>query len=123
LYVPEVEPTAAFYERVFGLARGWVDPAGTYVSVRTGDTVLAFAKADWVAGNGLVFAPVHPQATPPGIELGFVVDDVQAVFSRALEAGATLWLEPARQPWGQTVSFVRDPNGFLVEISSPPPNG
>lgn len=26
---------------------------------------------------------------------------------------------PERQPWGQTVSYVRDPDGFLVELCTP----
>ena len=48
--------------------------------------------------------------------------DVEAAFKRAVEAGAQPWYEPAKQAWGQTVSYVRDPNGFLVEICSPLPD-
>jgi hypothetical protein len=29
-------------------------------------------------------------------------------------------VQPTKQkPWGQTVGYVRDPDGFLVEICSP----
>jgi hypothetical protein len=31
------------------------------------------------------------------------------------------WLPATVKPWGQTVAFVRDPAGFLVEIASFPP--
>ncbi|MFO0110274.1 MAG: VOC family protein, partial [Alphaproteobacteria bacterium] len=27
--------------------------------------------------------------------------------------------KPEQKPWGQTVAYVRDLNGFLVEICSP----
>ena len=37
----------------------------------------------------------------------------------ALAAGATAVRAPAKKPWGQIVSYVRDNNGFLVEICSP----
>lgn len=122
LYVPDVDAAAAFYQQAFGLERDYLDPEGNYASLRTGNTTLAFAKVDFVAGNGVRFTPVRPGGEPPGIEIGIVVDDVDAAFRRAVETGATPWYEPAKQSWGQVVSYVRDPNGFLIEIASPPPS-
>jgi lactoylglutathione lyase len=46
---------------------------------------------------------------------------VETAFKRAIAAGAIEVARPARKPWGQTVSYVRDPNGLLVEICSPLP--
>ena len=60
-----------------------------------------------------------PDAPIPGFELGLVIEDVPAAFKRAVAAGAEPVSEPATRPWGQTVSYVRDVNGFLVEICSP----
>ena len=61
---------------------------------------------------------------PPGqgsSELGIVVarDEVKARFDRAIAAGATAVKEPEEQPWGQLASYVRDPDGHLLEICSP----
>lgn len=36
-----------------------------------------------------------------------------------LQSGATEAKPPAEKPWDQTVAYVRDLNGFLVEICSP----
>jgi catechol 2,3-dioxygenase-like lactoylglutathione lyase family enzyme len=121
LYVPDVERAAAFYETVFGLERGYADPEGNYLALQSGSTTLAFAREGFVANNGVRFEPVRPDAPPPAIEIGFEVDDIATAYERAIASGATPWYEPAEQPWGQTVSYVRDPNGFLVEIASPPP--
>ena len=44
LYVPDVDAAATFYERAFGLERGFVDPQGIYIGLETGGTTLAFAK-------------------------------------------------------------------------------
>lgn len=118
LYVPDVAEAASFYQRAFGLEPDHVDPEGNYVSLQTGATTLSFAREGFVAGNGLRFDPVRPGENPPGVEIGLVVEDVAATFARAVENGATPWYEPAAQPWGQVVSYVRDPNGFLVEIAS-----
>jgi lactoylglutathione lyase len=56
---------------------------------------------------------------PAGSEIAFVTDDVMARFKAAIAAGATSFAEPAEKPWGQTVSYVLDLNGYLVEICSP----
>jgi len=48
-----------------------------------------------------------------------VDDDVPAAHARALKAGARELAAPKQKPWGQTVSYVRDPNGVLVELCSP----
>ena len=38
---------------------------------------------------------------------------------QALDAGAVVIKEPLTKPWGQTVAYVRCPDGTLVEICSP----
>lgn len=46
------------------------------------------------------------------------VTDVQTAFEHAVSKGATAVVAPVDEPWGQTISYVRDLNGFLVEICS-----
>lgn len=121
LYVPDVEASASFYERVFGMTRSLVDPDGIYVALDGGGATLAFANAEWVAKNGLRFAAIDRTQQPPAVEINFFVADVQRSYDAALAAGATAWFPPAPQPWGQTVAYVRDPAGFLVEIATFPP--
>lgn len=48
-----------------------------------------------------------------------MTDAVEAAFDRAVSAGAVAVKRPERKPWGQLVGYVRDSNGFLVEICSP----
>jgi catechol 2,3-dioxygenase-like lactoylglutathione lyase family enzyme len=68
--------------------------------------------------------PVRPRAAraddaPAAAELMFVVVDVAAALARAIEAGFTPFVEPRVMPWGQTVAYVRDPDGVLVELCTP----
>jgi catechol 2,3-dioxygenase-like lactoylglutathione lyase family enzyme len=44
---------------------------------------------------------------------------VAAAYAKALDAGAVVIKEPLTKPWGQTVAYVRCPDGTLVEICSP----
>ena len=53
------------------------------------------------------------------MQLAFVHDDVAAAYERAVAAGAGAAVPLTRKPWGQTLGYLRDNNGFLVELSSP----
>ena len=37
----------------------------------------------------------------------------------AIDNGASLLSEVVSKPWGQQVGYVRDPNGFIIEICTP----
>lgn len=115
-YVPDATATAAFYGEAFGLCPRFT--AGEdFIAMETGATVLAFCREGFVtSGMGLDFTPTRPGARPPGEEIAFEVADVPAAHARALAAGAMEVLAPAEKPWGQTVSYLRDPNGALVEL-------
>jgi uncharacterized glyoxalase superfamily protein PhnB len=62
--------------------------------------------------------PAAPKADAPTFELAFEAEDVPAALARALKAGASLVQEARTEPWGQTTSYVSDPNGYLIEICS-----
>ena len=56
---------------------------------------------------------------PLGMEIALVTEDVAAAHAKAIAEGAVSLKEPLLKPWGQTVSYVRCPDGTLVEICSP----
>jgi lactoylglutathione lyase len=118
LYVKDVEKAVAFYESAFGLTRKFVHEGG-YAEMDTGETKLAFASVDLATSNGVSFAQTTPEGTPPAVEVAFVTDNVAKAFADAVSAGAVPVAQPKEKPWGQTVGYVRDLNGFLVEICSP----
>jgi lactoylglutathione lyase len=120
LYVDDVTRAINFYERAFGLARRFVTDDATYGEMETGDTTLSFARHTLVGG----FLPGgyrrnDPAEPPAGVEIGFITDDVPAAWDAALAAGAIVVSAPETKPWGQTVAYVRDPEGMLVEICTP----
>lgn len=119
LYVADVLGTLAFYEGAFGLTRRFVHESDRYAELDTGTTVLAFVGEEAAAMHGFEIAPNRSNATPAGWELCFITDDVAAAYARACAQGAVPVSAPASRPWGQTVSYVRDCNGCLVEIASP----
>ncbi|MEH3087972.1 MAG: VOC family protein [Xylophilus ampelinus] len=120
VYVPDVEASLLFFEQAFGLQRRFLHESGTYGELETGSTTLAFAQHTLASTN---FHGGHVSASeseaPLGMELGFVTDNVEAAHTRSLAAGATELAEPRTKPWGQVVSYVRCPDGTLVELCSP----
>jgi uncharacterized glyoxalase superfamily protein PhnB len=120
VYVPSVADTLAFYEKAFGFRIRFLHESGQYGELESGATVLAFASHALGEMNfGGNFVPVSATATPPGIELAFVTEDVSAAYAKAIEAGAVPLHPPAQKPWGQVVAYVRSLEGTLVELCSP----
>ncbi|GAA4331133.1 VOC family protein [Flaviaesturariibacter amylovorans] len=120
LYVPDVAAAIDFYERAFGLPCTFIAPDGSYGELSTGATTLSFASESLAESNlpgG--FTVARPSEKPYAVEIGFATDDVPATVATAIAAGATLLAEPNTKPWGQVVAYVRDPNGFLVEVCTP----
>jgi len=124
VYVPDPGEAAAFYERAFGMGRGFAAPGNSYAELDTGSTTLAFAShelADSHLPNG--FRGGDLDEPPFNCELALIFDDVPGAWRRALDAGCTALAEPERKPQGQTVGYVRDPFGTLLEIASPLDSG
>jgi catechol 2,3-dioxygenase-like lactoylglutathione lyase family enzyme len=118
-YVDSVETTIAFYERAFGLKGNVVAP-NEYGELDTGGTRLGFFARPGLAM--LFAAPVQssgPTHDAPPVEVAFVTDDVKAAFDKAVAAGAVVVAQPTKKPWGQTAAYLRDNNGFIVELCTP----
>ena len=57
-----------------------------------------------------IAAGVHP-------DVSIEVDDVDAVFDRAVEAGAEIVYPLTDEDWGLRRFFVRDPNGAVINVT------
>jgi uncharacterized glyoxalase superfamily protein PhnB len=120
LYVEDVSRAIAFYEKAFGLKQRFMHESKQYAEMETGEIALAFAANDLAKLNLPQGFQENSRANlPAGIEVGFVADDVLAAFTRAVEAGALAVVEPQIKPWGQTVAYIRDLDGILIELASP----
>jgi lactoylglutathione lyase len=120
VYVADVAASLDFFERAFGLKRRFLHESGGYGELDTGATTLSFAQHATARGNlGHEYVAADASVQPLGIEIGLLTDDVAAACDRAVAAGATLLAAPVVKPWGQTVAYVRCPDGTLVELCTP----
>lgn len=117
LYVPNVKRAIDFYVNAFGFKLKFAHEGGDYAELYTGGTTLSFSAHNLIKSLGK-----DPQAADyhkPSFELAFVTDDVAAAVDKAVAAGAVLVQAPHDVPWGQTIAYVADINGFLVELCTP----
>jgi lactoylglutathione lyase len=113
IYVTDLERSARFYQDIIGLK----EQSRTQIP-DVNEVVLA---AD-VGGGRLQLAERLTHNGP--IEHGFAlwkiymnVDDCAAVHKRAVDAGYTSTMEPARlDRWPVIVAFILDPDGYSIEL-------
>ncbi len=117
LYVGNVQRSLDFYTKAFGFSIKFLHESGGYGELDTGATTLSFSSRQLMTELGKKPQPADPKA--PCFEIALTTDDVAAAVARAVAAGATLVQEPHDMPWGQTVAYVSDLDGFLVEICTP----
>jgi predicted RNase H-like nuclease/predicted enzyme related to lactoylglutathione lyase len=96
--VRDVAASASFYRDAFG-----VPFEGANASLE--GIELRLATAD--------------EASPPNVELGFVVDELEAAHARAVRAGAAVVGEPRDEAAGRTANY-RDPDGNVVTLTERP---
>jgi lactoylglutathione lyase len=120
IYVPSVVDSLRFFKQAFGLEQKFLHESGDYGELNTGETTLAFAAHELGEMN---FPEGHVRASeskqPLGVEIGLVTSDVHTAHESALNHGATELSAPSQKPWGQVVSYLRAPDGMLVELCTP----
>lgn len=118
-YVKDVAETIKFYEEAFSLKKKFLHESNEYGELDTGSTTLSFASLSMAKNNKIGFVERVKDFKSSDMEIGLVTPDVSAAHAHAIKAGAIEVNSPITKPWGQTVSYVRDLNGFLIEICSP----
>lgn len=119
-YVPNVSESLKFFSEAFGFEQKFLHESGTYGELSTGSTTLSFAAHE-LGETNFPGGHVHASASekPLGMEISIVTADVAATHKKAVHLGAKELSPPSQKPWGQTVSYVRAPDGVLIEICTP----
>jgi len=117
VYVEDAEASLKFFEQAFGFKATYY--GNGYGEVETGgDSKISFA--DYAVGQSHLSEVGAPGRV--GIELSLVSETVEEDFKRAVAAGAEALKEPEQTPWGQVSSYLRLPDGIVVDLASPPGN-
>ena len=124
VFVADVPATVGFYQRAFGQKLRYMHPSKGYAELETGATLLSFVGEAFIDDakliGGQAFHANRTNGLPSGAQFAFITEDIERDYRRALDAGAVAITAPDAKPWGQTMAYVRDNNGFLVELATPP---
>lgn len=107
LMVQEAAQLIDFVKQAFGateLFRTTGSAGGIHAEVRIGDSMVMIGGAS----SGAMPAAIY-----------LYMNDVDEVYKRALEAGATSMGEPTDQPYGERVAGVKDAFGNVWWIGTP----
>jgi len=114
LVVQDLDRALHFYCDVLGLPLG--HRSGSFAQLATGETRVAlYERAAMAATLGQELESPSPDA--PGFELGFKVDSCDAAYAELVSDGATPVVSPTDRAWRQRTAYVRDPDGYLVELA------
>ncbi len=108
LIVPDVDKLLDFVKQAFGaveLSRSTGSAGGIHTEVRIGDSMV-------MIGGGAKDAPMPTM-------LYIYIHDMDNVYKRALDAGATSIMEPADQEDGERRAGVKDIFGNQWYIGAP----
>ena len=108
LIVPDVDKLIHFVAQAFGateFSRSTGSAGGTHAEVKIGDSMVMMGGG---ASSGPMPAMIH-----------LYMNDVDAVYKHALQAGATSIMEPADQNDGERRAGVKDMFGNQWYISEP----
>ena len=116
LTVAGAAAAADFYKRAFGateVARHPADEQGRtmhlHLHVNGGSLMLSDAFPEYG----------HPLTAPQSFNLLLPVDDIDAWWSRAVEAGAEIVMPLAVMFWGDRYGQIRDPFGVMWSVNAP----
>jgi PhnB protein len=117
LVAEDVKRALAWYAEAFGAMETMrlPGPGDTimHAEFRIGDAVLMIGEQS--PGHG-AFGPKHYGGTP--VSFVHYVEDADAVFARAVAAGATAEMKVADQPYGDRMGTLRDPFGHRWHIAT-----
>ena len=114
LFVEDLARSKAFYANVLGLSLAFEDDSSAGMTI--GDLMVLLVTVD----SGVELLEEHV-GTPRGLRttnvFNLFVDDVDRWHSRLSDQGVEFLVAPKDRAWGRRTAHLRDPDGFVWEIS------
>lgn len=111
-----IEESKLFYTTLFDMKVSY--DSDWYVQLTSNDGTLELGVID----TDSEVVPKEARSQPQGLYLTFVVSDVAPLFDLAKQHTLHILTTPHDTFYGQRRLLLKDPNGIVVDISSPIPN-
>ena len=115
LWIEDLERSKAFYVNLLGFNLSHED--STSVALTLGSDMILLVTLE-SASEMLQGATVTtPKGLPSTSEFCIFVDDVDAWYERLSALGVEFFISPTDRYWGRRTAHLRDPDGWIWEIS------
>jgi catechol 2,3-dioxygenase-like lactoylglutathione lyase family enzyme len=112
LLVENLESSVQFYRDKLGLVVNSQDTG--FVDFKLGETPLAlFQKSEATS-----MFPSKFMSPAGGVVLALQVDDVEKTCNELEARGVLIFEKPKKTSWGQTVAYLHDPDGYIIELTN-----
>ncbi len=110
--VKDLSVSREFYEQKLGLLVNSQDTG--FVDYKLGETPLALFEKK----HATAMFPKKLMANPGGVVVALQVDSVENICTDLLSKGIKIFEGPIQTSWGQTVAYLQDPDGHIIELTS-----
>ncbi|HJN49485.1 MAG: VOC family protein [Pseudomonadales bacterium] len=104
VFVRDFDRAVDFYSNTLGLQLDMRADDFGYASFQAGPISFAVAKAD------------DPALVGKHTGIGFIVDDIDAVYADLIAKGVESEMPPTKQPWGGILALMKDPDGNVFYL-------
>lgn len=115
LKVADYEKTFSFYKNVLGFSVKTEDATNKFAELQFGNLVIALLTNETVEGMCGEKELGSPRDSP--VVIAMEVDSLEQTYKTFLQKGVTFIIPPKTTPWGQKVSYMRDIEGYVWELS------
>lgn len=117
----DIRPLVDFYALLTGVEPQWASPG--FAELRWPAFTLAIGSTATLAPFGA--DDIAQAAANRSVIVEFQVDDCDAEYERvrASDPSVTVAQPPTTMPWGNRSALLRDPDGGLVNLFTPPAEG
>lgn len=112
LFSDNLQQSKEFYEKILDFRAEF--ESNWYINLKSNDSQLEIGL--FPKTTDLI--PKDYVQSPSGVNLAFVVNDLDEVHERAVKMNARIVLQPEGDFYGQRRMLLEDPNGILLDISS-----
>jgi catechol 2,3-dioxygenase-like lactoylglutathione lyase family enzyme len=112
LLVEKLEASLAFYRDMLGMKVNSEDNG--FAEFKLGETPLALYERK----QATAMFPERFMSAAGGVVIALQVENVDKTCDDLRSKGIKLFEEPKVTTWGQTVAYLHDPDGYIIELTS-----